>query len=593
MKKLLSILFVVFALVLALASCGGQGEVTQPTTTNPEPPVHEHSYNAEVIAPLCVEQGYTTHICVCGDFYIDTYVDALGHNFIDGTCTRCELAKSSLASEGLAFTLNSDGQSYAVTGIGTCTDTDIVIPSTYEELPVTSIGFGAFYGCSSLTSVTIPDSVTSIDDYAFNSCSLLTNIVIPNSVTHIGFQTFYSCSSLGSIVIPDSITSIGASAFYNCPSLQFNEYDNAYYLGNESNPHLVLINAKNTNITSCKINSGTRMIYSSAFSRCSSLTEIEFPNSLKSIGDSAFYNCSSLKSIVIPDSILNIDNQAFSGCMSLTNIIFGENCQLMSIGDWAFYNCSSLANILIPDSVTNIGGHAFGGCSLFTSVVIPASVSKIGEGPFENCSSLTSIEVDKNNAYYKSIEGNLYDNETLIQYAIGKTDTTFVIPESVTSIGNYAFYSCHSITNIVIPDCITNIGKSTFEYCTSLTSIKIPDLVTSIGKGAFYHCSSLASVIFGENSQLTSIENYAFLGCSSLTSIDIPNSVTTIGNFAFYKCTSLTNIVIPNSVISIGQDSFANCNELIIYCEATSQPSGWHSSWNSDTLPVVWGYKPE
>lgn len=171
-----------------------------------------------------------------------------------------------------------------------------------------------------------------------------------------------------------------------------------------------------------------------------------------------------------------------------------------------------------------------------------------------------------------------------------------------------------SIPHINIPAGVTTIPKSAFFYCSSLTSITIPDSVTTINSSAFYSCSNLTTVTISENSQLTTIENFAFKGCSSLTSIyipdsviamktdafyecssltsiNIPNSVITIGDNAFYNCSSLNSIFIPNSVTAIGSYAFYGCSNLTIYCEASSRPSGWASSWNSSNRPVVWGYK--
>ena len=155
---------------------------------------------------------------------------------------------------------------------------------------------------------------------------------------------------------------------------------------------------------------------------------------------------------------------------------------------------------------------------------------------------------------------------------------------------NY-FEGDSDITHINIPAGVTTIPKSAFFYCSSLTSITIPDSVTTINSSAFYSCSNLTTVTISENSQLTTIENFAFKGCSSLTSIYIPDSVIAMKTDAFYECSSLTSINIPNSVTTIGDNAFYGCSNLTIYCEASSRPSGWASSWNSSNRPVIWGYK--
>ena len=445
MKKVLSILLVVFALTLALASCGGE-ETTTTTTTQPiipdEPPVHVHT---EVIDPAveatCTETGLTKgkHCSECAEIIISqTAIEALGHRESDWIidkkptlyetgekhteCTRCgetiskEAIPILIPSEGLAFTLNSDQQSYSVTGIGTCTDTDIIIPSTYNDLSVTNIGNSAFGYRTSLTSIVIPDSVTNIGKWAF-----------------------YDCTSLTSIEIPDSVTSIGGGAFWGCDSL-----------------------------TSVEMGDSVKIIGGDAFSRCTSLTNIEIPDTVTSIGEDAFSGCNSLTSVTMGDSVKFIGGGAFSGCDSLTSIETG-------------------------DSVTSIGNGAFSGCDSLTSVIMGNSVTSIGDGAFYNCTSLASIEVDTNNQNYKSIDGNLYskDGTTLIQYAIGKTNTSFTIPNSVRIISNLAFSHCTFLTSIEIPDLVTRIGSFAFQNCTSLTSIEIPDSVRRIANQAFDGCTSL------------------------------------------------------------------------------------------------------
>ncbi|MCH4201382.1 MAG: leucine-rich repeat domain-containing protein [Bacilli bacterium] len=226
-----------------------------------------------------------------------------------------------------------------------------------------------------------------------------------------------------------------------------------------------------------------------------------------------------------------------------------------------------IPSIYLGKPVTSIGYQAFYYCRSLTSIVIPNSVTSIGYGAFWGCSSLTSV----------------------------------VIPDSVTSIGDYAFYYCSSLTSIVIPNSVTFIGDYAFYYCSSLTSINVNDDNSNYSSldGVLYDkdkttlinypCAKLDNVFAIPNS-VTSIGNSAFSSCTSLTSIVIPNSVTSIGDYAFYNCSSLTSIVIPNSVTSIGDYAFSYCSSLTIYAEASSEPSGWSSSWNSSNRPVVWGY---
>jgi hypothetical protein len=284
------------------------------------------------------------------------------------------------------------------------------------------------------------------------------------------------------------------------------------------------------------------LIGNRAFYDCTSLTSVTIPDSITSIGDYAFAFCTTLNDIIIPDSLTSIGDSAFYCCTSFTSIIIPDS--VISIGNYAFLGCASLINITIPDSVTLIGDYAFAFCTSLTGVTIGDSVTSIGNYTFSSCTSLTSIVVGTGNDYFSSINGVLYnkDKTILIAYPAGKIDSSFSVPNSVTSIGNYAFVGCTTLTSITIPNSITLIENGAFSGCTSLINITIPDSVTSIG-------------------------NYTFSSCTSLTSVTIPNSVTSIGDFAFYNCTNLT-----------------------IYAEAESEPSGWSSYWNFSDCPVVWGY---
>ena len=407
-----------------------------------------------------------------------------------------------------------------------------------------------------ITDLIIPNGVTSIGDSAFERCSGLTSVTIPNSVTSIGWGAFNYCGGLTNITIPDSVTFIGYFAFDNCVNLRYNEYDNAYYLGNENNPHFALMKAKNTNIDFCSINVNTKIISSNAFGDCGNLTNILIPDSITSIGDYAFENCSGLASVTIPDSVTSIGGGAFGGCSGLTSIT-------------------------IPDSVTSIDGGAFRGCSGLTSITIPRNVTSIGGGVFRGCSKLMNVEVANGNSNYHSQNNCIIETATRILIAgcnnsvipndgsvtaigtaafSGCSFTTITIPDSITSIGNSAFSHCSELTSITIPDSVTFIDDGAFWNCSELTSITIPYGITSIGYGTFWDCSGLTSVTIPDS--VTSIGDYAFEGCSSLTSVTIPDSVTSIGSWAFSGCSGLTSVTIPDSVTSIGDSAFKGCSGL-------------------------------
>ena len=325
------------------------------------------------------------------------------------------------------------------------------------DAPITSIGSKAFYERSSLTSITIPDSVTSIGDDAFAYCTSLTSITIPDSVTSIGNWAFSDCTSLTSITIPDSVTSIGEGAF-------------AYY----------------TSLTSVTIGNGITSIGYAAFAYCTSLTSITIPDSVTSIGDDAFAYCTSLTSITIPDSVTSIGNDAFYDCTSLTSVTIPDS--VTSIGEYAFADCSSLTSITIPDSVTSIGEGAFRDCSSLTSITIPDSVTSIGNDAFKGCTGelIINSKIVASNYWYNS-----YPYET---WLCGAKFSKLTIGNGVTSIGEGAFYNCSSLASVTIPDSVTSIGDDAFFRCTSLKSITIPDSVTEIGFAAFADCSSLTSV---------------------------------------------------------------------------------------------------
>ena len=297
-----------------------------------------------------------------------------------------------------------------------------------------------------------------------------------------------------------------------------------------------------------------------AFYECYGLTSVTIPDSVTIISYRAFFGCTSLTSVTIPNSVTSIGFSAFYDCDSLTSVTIPDS--VTSIISYAFCDCDSLTSVTIPDSVTSIGNYAFFHCTSLTSVTIPDSVTSIGNYAFSFCDSLTSINVDQNSTKYCSVDGVLFnkDKTTLIQCPAGKTFTAYSIPDSVTSIGDYAFFYCTRLTSVIIPDSVTSIGNYAFYNCTSLTTVTIPNSVTTIGNQAFCSCTSLTLVTIGDS--VTSIGDSAFCDCDSLTSVTIPDSVTSIGDYAFSSCDSLTSVTIPDSVTGIGDSAFYYCNKL-------------------------------
>lgn len=469
-------------------------------------------------------------------------------------------------------------------GASSYSDNSSFIPGSLKTIIVTggtSIASDAFSGCSGLTSITLPNGLTSIEGSAFSGCSGLTSITIPNSVISIGSSAFSGCSGLTSITIPNGLTNIESSVFSGCSGL-----------------------------TSITIPGSVTSIGSSAFSGCSGLTSITIPNSVTSIGGSVFRNCTSLENLTIPfvghsststgsegvfgyifgyetrtaQSGYGSSNSSFTTLTtgSVANAVCSWTDETYSyrvktgIFQWTtyyglrsywYYIPSSLKNVTVTGgnintaafcrvpnmSVTINGAESINSYAFYnsqvTSITIPSTVKNIYDYAFYGCAELKSIIIDAANQTYKNVNNIILtkDGKTVIQG-----------------------FNCSG----VIPNGVTSIGSSAFSGCSELTSITIPDGVTSIGSSAF-------------------------LGCSGLTSITISNSVTSIGSRAFNNCSLMRKIYIPISVTTISASSYSDSpfygwnSTAIIYCGASSKPSGWGNNWkyyaSNKALTVNWG----
>ena len=560
---------------------------------------------------------------------------------------------------------------------------------------VTEIGYEAFYNCSNLVDVVIPDSVTKIDSGSFYNCSNLVDVVIPDSVTTISAEAFYNCSSLKTIKIPDSVTFIGDNALRGCNSLREIELpfvgaskDATGY----SSVFGYIFGYTTSTSGNSTINGATYQYYESSLSSSYKYFYYYIPKSLVSvtiagncaIPDYAFYNCDGLINITLGEALTSIGKEAFYKCDNLTSIVIPDG--VTNIGDCAFEYCKELASVIIGDNVTNIGDYAFKECKNLASVTIGNSVIDIGTDAFKDCYKLIEV-INKSNimitagysgngyvGYYakiihtgesKIVNRNNYlfitigDINYLIRYVGAETATAvslpenyngnnyvinssafrdcgnligIMIPDSVTSIGDYTFYNCESLTSVTIGDKVTNIGAYAFYDCKSLISVTIGVSVTDIGMYAFRDCDKLVEVINKGSLNITAgssdyeyvsyyaktvhsgvskilnagdfqfitgddgkhylfnyvgketklivpqnyngekyiISTYAFNNCESLTSVTISDGVSNIGEYAFHNCRYLNSVVLSKRVTSIANSAFALSYLQNVYYEGTA-----------------------
>ncbi len=583
---------------------------------------HEHEFATEWSS----DAGYHFHKCtvegceetidktvhIFGDITIDRTPTTKNSGLYHHECTIChrveEKIVSALISTGFEFELNEDETSYTLTGIGTCTDTFINVPNTFNGLPVTAIKNEAFNN-TNITGIVLSNNTIRIGDYAFANCSQLESVTLQKGVTTIGMYAFYKCSSLTNVTLPATITSIGVNCF------------------------------QHSGLTSVEIPANITTIGGYTFDSCENLTNIVVPNGVTTIGGNAFSGSINLETLVIPKSVKNIDMYIVYNCPKLSKIFYtGTQAEWNTINNQGkidstklYFYSETIPQKLntnfwhyvdgIPESwpehaehtygewekdetnhwktcsycgFKNINTHTFSESYSYNETnhwhecVCGAHDEDVSH-PFKNgiCGDcdFARIElafnyVETSNSYEVSGIGRITSSEIVIPstYDDGTHGTL-----AVTSIKDSAFKDKTTITSITIPNSVTKIDINAFYGCTGLNgSVVIPDSVTSMGGHAFYKCSNLKSVIIGSGleyisystftqcSSLTTvslgnnikrINTFAFQECSSLTSILFPDGLTKISENAFYMC-GLTSIVIPNSVTELGDNAFSSCSNL-------------------------------
>lgn len=457
-------------------------------------------------------------------------------------------------SDSLVFTKNAEGTAYAVADLSDMqTEGYVVIPESYEGLPVTEIGEAAFGDCRYLTGVTLPETVTKIGNNAFYNCESLEALAFPKGLQQVGEYLVKGCVSLSSITVEE-----GCEAYFaegNCLVESETKTLVAGCAASEIPPLKVQTVAEGAfadqrGLEKIYFPAGVSKIGRYAFLGCSGLKEIQFAGDMREIGDGAFSDCRSLTKFSLPYKVDQLGDGVLAGCDALAQILVSSNntrflsegnciierasgilkagCptsvipsdgKVTSVGYFAFGNCRGLKELTLPASVTQIDGFAFQGCVDLERVVLPQNLDKIGDGAFNQCSSLTgivipasvreigirvfngcpltSIQVEEGNAVYHSAGNCLIRTQERVLVE-GCSQSVIPSDGSVTIIGPYAFSECDGLKHIDIPSPVKSVGLSAFSLCRNLVSVTLPESLELITYTAFGHCDSLSQVTFAQ-----------------------------------------------------------------------------------------------
>lgn len=427
-------------------------------------------------------------------------------------------------TEYLTFTEADDLSYVSVAAKDTSISGHILIPETYNGLPVTTLASGAFKNCASIKAITLPENLTTINMEGFYGCtsSLQLNWNATNMV---------SCDNMGTwpsygfgVYFGRNVETIPSNSFFGASNMM-----EVYFRGNK-----------------------LKSIGTDAFYGCTSIWKLRLPSSLTEIGNEAFAGCTFLSSVDLT-GLTYLGEKMFSGCTSLNNVTVPKS--IVTTGEYVFKDCSGLTNLTLESGLRYLGGYMFYNCDGLTEVTIPNTIKDNGEYPFSGCNNLLDVTLEKGltflgkymlgQTFFTSITipGTIVDFEEDV-FSMNGNIKTAVLESGITTIPAWTFSGCYLTENFTIPSTVTYIGKYAFQSC-SFTSITIPSSVLTIEERAFYNCTLLETITF--NAGCTSIGSYAFYGCRALSTIKIPNSVTYIGRYAFQDCSALTSITVTSA----------------------------------------------
>ena len=510
------------------------------------------------------------------------------------------------------YTTDEDGKATITKYNGN--STSLVIPSTLDGYTVVAIGKDVFKNNTRLRMVVFPDTVTKIGNYAFYGCTNLSSITFGDGLVELGTKSFYGCTSLTAISLPDSVTRISYGAFDGCTALadvklsrNLEQLDGRAFSGCDALtsitiPKKVATSYKadisdygytggrgafngNANLKSVTFEEGSTVIAGNLLANCPGIETIVIPDSVTEIGEYAFYHCINLKDVKLSSALTTINTRAFNDCIALPEIEIPDSVTRISYG--AFDGCTALADVKLSRNLEQLDGRAFSGCDALTSITIPKKVATSykadisdygytgGRGAFNGNANLKSVTFEEGSTV---IAGNLLANCPGIE--------TIVIPDSVTEIGEYAFYHCINLKDVKLSSALTTINTQAFNDCSSLLAITVPNSVTSMGSAVFANCTSLADVTLPNTRQI--IMSRTFESCSSLEKIVLPETVTRIQENAFENCTALKEIVWSKALTTIDANAFLNCDALVeVSIPATVTSMDNHVFRDCDALTTV------